>query len=135
MDRGRGQRAVVECSGPVCRWEPLQEIDSKEIATTWNATTAVVGQGVSSSYQRSWTIILHSTRAGIPWHIIQRGNHRAACFYTEEDDRYLTKRAQKFGCAGHAYVLMANHVHLLLTPEQAESAAYRALFKALLDKA
>jgi hypothetical protein len=24
---------------------PLQEIDSKEIATTWNATTAVVGHG------------------------------------------------------------------------------------------
>jgi hypothetical protein len=30
---------------------------------------------------------------------------------------------------------MTNHVHLLLTPEQAESTAYRALFKALLDKA
>jgi putative transposase len=22
---------------------------------------------------------------GIPWHIIQRGNNRSACFYTDED--------------------------------------------------
>ena len=26
--------------------------------------------------------------SGIPWHIIQRGNHRAVCFYTEEDDQF-----------------------------------------------
>lgn len=63
---------------------------------------------------------------GIPWHIIQRGNNRTACFYAEEDDlRYLVtlrEMAKKFDCAVHASVLMTNHVHLLLTPSQKESA-------------
>jgi REP-associated tyrosine transposase len=28
--------------------------------------------------------------AGVPWHIIQRGNNRAVCFHAEEDyRRYL----------------------------------------------
>ena len=64
---------------------------------------------------------------GIPWHIIQRGNNRTACFYADEDYRlyleHLTELSAKFGCAVHAYVLMTNHVHLLLTPEKEESAA------------
>ena len=64
---------------------------------------------------------------GIPWHIIQRGNNRSACFYTEEDYvfylRQLEELADKFACAIHAYVLMTNHVHLLLTPEHADSAS------------
>ena len=65
--------------------------------------------------------------AGIPWHIIQRGNNRSACFYADEDyRRYLDtlgEMAQKFGCAIHAYVLMTNHVHLLLTPKKKDSAS------------
>jgi putative transposase len=65
--------------------------------------------------------------AGIPWHIIQRGNNRSACFYAEEDYQYylhhLKEQAEKFGCCIHAYVLMTNHVHLLLTPEKEDSAA------------
>ena len=64
---------------------------------------------------------------GIPWHIIQRGNNRSACFYAEEDYRlyldHLKEQADKYGCAVHAYVLMTNHVHLLLTPEKENSAA------------
>jgi putative transposase len=63
---------------------------------------------------------------GIPWHIIQRGNNRSVCFYAEEDYRRyldeLTELAARFGCAVHAYVLMTNHVHLLLTPAKADSA-------------
>ena len=63
---------------------------------------------------------------GIPWHIIQRGNNRAVCFHAEEDYQfylhYLKEFVDKFGCAVHAYVLMTNHVHLLLTPAKAESA-------------
>jgi putative transposase len=58
--------------------------------------------------------------AGIPWHIIQRGNNRSACFYADEDYlRYLdtlSELSKKHGCEVHAYVLMTNHVHLLLTP-------------------
>jgi len=65
--------------------------------------------------------------AGIPWHIIQRGNNRSACFFAEEDYRlylqFLQELARRFGCAVHAYVLMTNHVHLLLTPLRENSAA------------
>lgn len=64
---------------------------------------------------------------GIPWHIIQRGNNRSVCFHAEEDYQlylhYLEEFATKFGCDIHAYVLMTNHVHLLLTPQRADSAA------------
>lgn len=57
---------------------------------------------------------------GIPQHIIQRGNNRDPCFYSEVDYRRylddLRESASKFHCRIHAYVLMKNHVHLLLTP-------------------
>jgi putative transposase len=63
---------------------------------------------------------------GIPWHIIQRGNNRTPCFYADEDyRRYLVtlrEMADKFGCAVHAYVLMTNHVHLLVTPAGTDGA-------------
>ena len=64
--------------------------------------------------------------AGIPWHIIQRGNNRSVCFHAEEDYRRyldeLAEQSKRFGCTIHAYVLMTNHVHLLLTPETTDSA-------------
>ncbi|MEQ1525189.1 MAG: transposase [Gallionella sp.] len=64
---------------------------------------------------------------GIPWHIIQRGNNRSVCFHAEEDFQfylhYLQEFATQFGCSIHAYVLMTNHVHLLLTPQQTDSAS------------
>lgn len=66
------------------------------------------------------------TVPGIPWHIIQRGNNRTPCFYAAEDYRRylhtLREMAKRFECAVHAYVLMTNHVHLLLTPTRKESA-------------
>jgi len=65
--------------------------------------------------------------AGIPWHVIQRGNNRSACFYAEEDYRRyletLQEQATRHGCAIHAYVLMTNHVHLLLTPNRPDGVA------------
>ncbi|MBL8495210.1 MAG: transposase [Rhodocyclaceae bacterium] len=65
--------------------------------------------------------------AGVPWHIIQRGNNRAVCFFGEDDYlfylHYLKEFAAGFGCAIHAYVLMTNHVHLLITPQREDSAA------------
>ena len=64
---------------------------------------------------------------GIPWHIIQRGNNRSACFYADEDYplylHHLQEQAEKYDCKIHAYVLMTNHVHILLTPEKEDSAA------------
>jgi len=60
--------------------------------------------------------------SGIPWHIIQRGNNRSACFYSDEDYQFylevLKEQSKKYSCQVHAYVLMTNHVHLLLTPEK-----------------
>jgi putative transposase len=63
--------------------------------------------------------------AGLPLHIIQRGNNRTACFFADEDYalylHHLGEMAREFHCAVHAYVLMTNHVHLLLTPKEAEA--------------
>ena len=33
--------------------------------------------------------------AGIPWHIIQRGNNRSVCFYTEADYQYILKSLRR----------------------------------------
>jgi putative transposase len=55
-------------------------------------------------------------------HIGQRGHNRVACFLGEEDyQSYLHRLSQALGdhdCHLHAYVLMTNHVHLLLTPKE-----------------
>ena len=60
-----------------------------------------------------------------PLHVIQRGNNREATFFGEEDyARYrdwLGAAAVEYGCAVHGYVLMTNHVHLLVTPHAADS--------------
>ncbi len=57
---------------------------------------------------------------GIPQHVVQRGNNREACFFEDKDYRvYLDKLklySRKYHVAVHSYVLMTNHVHLLLTP-------------------
>ena len=61
---------------------------------------------------------------GIPQHVIQRGNNRHVCFYTEQDYTvYLSKLkeySEKYHVAVHSYVLMTNHVHLLMTPEEGD---------------
>jgi putative transposase len=60
---------------------------------------------------------------GLPQHIVQRGIDRQACFFTDRDRaQYLADLREitlKLDCAVHAYVLMANHVHLLATPRVA----------------
>ena len=65
--------------------------------------------------------------AGIPQHIVQRGINREACFFAEEDYHcylhWLMKSAADWRCTIHAYVLMTNHVHLLVTPETADGPA------------
>jgi putative transposase len=62
---------------------------------------------------------------GWPCHIIQRGNNRQVIFEDDQDRwefrRHLQEIAREHGWAIHAYVLMSNHVHLLVTPEKAES--------------
>jgi putative transposase len=60
--------------------------------------------------------------AGVPLHVIQRGVNRAACFFGDVDRRFYLKclgeAADRRRCAVHAYVLMTNHVHLLVTPAE-----------------
>ena len=62
---------------------------------------------------------------GVPLHIIQRGHNRRACFMANRDYRvYLSMLrtcAANADCAVHAYVLMTNHVHLLITPSNSDS--------------
>lgn len=62
---------------------------------------------------------------GMPLHIVQRGHNRDACFFAEDDyhayRHWLGESLQATGCALHAYVLMTNHVHLLLTPPDADA--------------
>jgi putative transposase len=60
-------------------------------------------------------------------HIIQRGNNRSACFIDDLDRacylcalRHTSANAR---CTIHAYVLMTNHVHLLVTAGEAWSPA------------
>jgi putative transposase len=63
--------------------------------------------------------------AGMPLHIVQRGHNRSACFFAEEDYlsylHWLAEALKETYCTLHAYVLMTNHVHLLITPPRAES--------------
>ena len=69
----------------------------------------------------------------VPQHLIQRGNIRQACFVADEDYRFyldwLAEYSGKMGCSVHAYVLMTNHVHLLVSAER--SAATGEMMKAL----
>lgn len=62
--------------------------------------------------------------AGTPHHITQRGNRREDVFF-EDDDRavyleWLEHYCQKFDVDVLAYCLMTNHVHLVLTPSDAD---------------
>jgi len=62
---------------------------------------------------------------GQPQHVIQRGNNRNPIFTTARDyEFYLEKlmnAASEHECQIHAYVLMTNHVHLLVTQTRVDS--------------
>lgn len=57
----------------------------------------------------------------LPQHLVQRGVNREPSFFADEDYscylHWLKKSSADYRCAVHAYVLMTNHVHLLVTPE------------------
>ncbi|TGD76213.1 transposase [Mangrovimicrobium sediminis] len=57
---------------------------------------------------------------GHPAHLVQRGHNRQPVFFAEEDylayQSFLSQAIERYDCALHAYVLMTNHVHLLMTP-------------------
>ena len=58
--------------------------------------------------------------ANIPYHVVQRGNNREACFFDIDDYQFyldvLSDLLLRYEVALHAYVLITNHVHLLMTP-------------------
>ena len=72
---------------------------------------------------RSARIVLPGTAL----HIVHRSNNRARCFFTDEDKAFylfhLGRALPRSRCLLHAYCLMDNHVHLLVTPENSESCA------------
>jgi putative transposase len=59
-----------------------------------------------------------------PLHVIQRGNNRTPIFTRDADYRFfracLVSALSRFACSVHAYVLMSNHVHLLMTAREAD---------------
>lgn len=61
----------------------------------------------------------------IPQHVIQRGVDRQAVFFRLADHELylaaLERAAREHDCLIHAYVLMTNHVHLLITPGKKQS--------------
>jgi putative transposase len=62
---------------------------------------------------------------GVAAHLTQRGNDRADCFRRDSDYMVylllLRELAGELACAVHAYCLMSNHVHLLMTPPSKEA--------------
>jgi len=64
---------------------------------------------------------------GVALHVRHRGHNRAACFFNDLDYRLylglLAGFAREHACSVHAYCLMPNHVHLLLTPNAEDGCA------------
>jgi putative transposase len=62
---------------------------------------------------------------GVPLHVVQRGHNRTRCFFDASDYRsylhWLSCALEQTQCALHAYALMPNHVHLLVTPSAAHA--------------
>ena len=62
---------------------------------------------------------------GQPQHVIVRGNNRSEIFCADADYRFYLEKLElackQHGCEVHAYVLMTNHVHLLMTPHAVQS--------------
>ncbi|MEX0740625.1 MAG: transposase [Pseudohongiella sp.] len=60
--------------------------------------------------------------AGMPYHIVQRGNNRQRCFMKEADYEFYLElwrvHARFYDVHVHAFCLMTNHVHFLLTPQR-----------------
>jgi len=65
---------------------------------------------------------------GYPYHIVQRGNNRNACFVAPQDYRFYLELweecSQRYSVAIHAYCLMTNHIHFLVTPGDSDSVSF-----------
>ena len=63
--------------------------------------------------------------AGLPYHIVQRGNNREVCFIEPANYQFYLELwrqvVRRYVVAVHAYCLMTNHVHFLVTPQRDSS--------------
>ena len=99
----------------------------------WNDDAGAITKRHSTGARRSGAVLPCSQFAttvprhprlilpGQPLHLIQRGNNRTPVFLAYDEFRSYRELLQVTsagsGCALHAYVLMTNHVHLLVTPD------------------
>lgn len=60
--------------------------------------------------------------ANIPYHIIHRGNNHQTIFFSKNDYQsfihLLQLGKEKYPCKIYSFILMTNHIHLLLEPVQ-----------------
>jgi putative transposase len=63
--------------------------------------------------------------SSFPQHVVQRGNNRQTTFFVDQDYRCyldcLHDACTRYDCQIHAYVLMPNHAHVLLTPARPDA--------------
>lgn len=75
--------------------------------------------------------------SGVPVHIVQRGHDRQTVFNKHEDFAYYLDNVKEakstYDVRVHAYCLMTNHVHLLISPG-VESGAVSAFMKVLAGR-
>jgi putative transposase len=68
---------------------------------------------------------LRSFVPGVPVHVVQRGVNKCDIFANDKDRHayfeLLLKASDQHESAVHCYVLMGNHVHLLVTPAKQTS--------------
>ena len=65
--------------------------------------------------------------SGLPQHVLHQGNPERPLFGSDEDYHFfldsLATNSRRYQCALHAYVLMPDRVHLLLTPDTPDGVA------------
>ena len=116
-----GTRAAISSIPARIRWP---DTDRYARRRTFPLQPAVDSRGSPRARPTSITFsVARRSRAiipGVPLHITQRGNDRVRTFHSDDDyahyRRILAEVAGDAGCAIHAWVLMPNHVHLLVTP-------------------
>lgn len=114
LDVGPCRPAVRLKAGQTRLGLALREIDTD--ALEWFGTSLCDMQSCRMARQPRYT------SPGVPQHVVQRGNNRIPIFRAVDDhERFLDwirDASERFGCHVHAYVLMPNHFHLLVTPQE-----------------
>ena len=71
--------------------------------------------------------IARMVAAGMPHHMVQRGNRRQEVFFNKQDKIdylcFLQEKKEKYGVEIWAYCIMDNHVHMIVVPGDEKSLA------------